>query len=106
MPAIRSLSLGVVALLAMSCQDIKPPIKKATIRPVKLYTVTAAQSNRVRSFPGTVVASDVADLSFRISGQLTFLVNREGQAVKQGQILARIDDRDAKKSTGRASGGF
>ena len=106
MPAIRSLSLGVVALLATSCQDIKPPIKKATIRPVKLYTVTAAQSNRVRSFPGTVVASDAADLSFRISGQLTFLVNREGQAVKQGQILARIDDRDAKNQLAERQAAF
>ena len=106
MHAIRSLSLGILALLVTSCQNIEPPIKKATIRPVKLYTVTAAQSNRVRSFPGTVVASDVADLSFRISGQLTFLVNREGQAVKRGQVLARIDDRDAKNQLAERQAAF
>ena len=106
MYAIRSLSLGVAAFLAASCQDVQPPIEKVAIRPVKLYTVTTAQSNRVRSFPGTVVASDVADLSFRISGQLTFLVNREGQAVKQGQVLARIDDRDAKNQLAERQAAF
>jgi len=63
---------------------------------VKLYEVSAAQSNRLRRFPGTVVASETADLSFRIPGQLTFLEDREAQEVKRGQILARIDDRDAK----------
>lgn len=106
MSVIHWLSFGVVALLVTSCQEIQPPIEKVTIRPVKLYTVTAGQSNRVRSFPGTVVASDVADLSFRISGELTFLVNREGQAVKRGQVLARIDDRDAKNQLAERQAAF
>jgi len=106
MHAIRSLSLGVLAFFVTSCQEVQPPIEKVTIRPVKLHTVAASQSHRVRSFPGTVVASDVADLSFRISGPLTFLVNREGQAVKRGQILARIDDRDAKNQLAERQAAF
>ncbi len=92
----RSLYLGFLVLAAAGCTDAERPITKATVRPVKLYEVSAAQSNRLRRFPGTVVASETADLSFRIPGQLTFLEDREAQEVKRGQILARIDDRDAK----------
>ena len=104
--AIRSMSLAVLAFCVTSCQDVEPPITKATVRPVKLHTVTASQANRVRSFPGTVVASEAADLSFRISGELTFLIDREGQAVKRGQILARIDDRDAKNQLAERQAAF
>ena len=52
------------------------------------------------------LATETADLSFRISGQLTFLEDREAQEVKRGQILARIDDRDAKNQLAERQAAF
>jgi len=36
-----------------------------------------------------------ADLAFRIGGRLTYIFVKEGDQVKQGQLLAKLDDRDA-----------
>lgn len=104
--AKRSLYLGLVVLIAAGCQNDERPITKATVRPVKLYEVPTAQSHRLRRFPGTVKASETADLSFRISGELTFLEDREAQEVKRGQILARIDNRDAKNQLAARQAAF
>jgi len=42
------------------------------------------------SYSGTVEATD-SNLSFQASGHVTEVFAREGQAVKQGQVLARLD---------------
>jgi RND family efflux transporter MFP subunit len=47
-----------------------------------------------RSFPGRVEASDQVDLSFRVDGPLIKLPVLEGDFVKRGQLVARIDPRD------------
>ncbi|MCD2452269.1 biotin/lipoyl-binding protein [Methylicorpusculum oleiharenae] len=44
--------------------------------------------------PGTVRASDRVDLAFQVSGPLIELPVKEGQPVKKGDLLARIDPRD------------
>lgn len=44
--------------------------------------------------PATVAATSRAELAFQVSGPLVELAVREGQQVKQGDLLARIDPRD------------
>lgn len=90
------LSLGVVALAA--CSEPTPALEKAETRPVKLFTITSPQDTTVRKFPGSVVASEAAELSFRVSGTLQELSDREGAAVSKGDILARLESNDAANS--------
>jgi RND family efflux transporter MFP subunit len=47
-----------------------------------------------RSFPGRVEATNQVDLAFRVGGPLIEFPVREGQFVRQGQLVARIDPRD------------
>ena len=44
-----------------------------------------------RVFPGEVRADQRAELSFRVSGPLVQLPVQEGQFVRKGELLARID---------------
>jgi RND family efflux transporter MFP subunit len=48
----------------------------------------------LRSFPGEVQASDVADMAFRVSGRIIELPANRGMEVKEGDLLARLDPAD------------
>lgn len=64
---------------------------------VKLTTVvkqTPARSNAVLTASGYVVAQRKASVSSKGTGVMTFLGVVEGDKVKEGQIIARLDDRD------------
>jgi RND family efflux transporter MFP subunit len=90
-------SLAIVAigvLVALSgCGRKEILEREPVVRAVKVMTVGGgiAQS---RSFPGRVEASDQVDLSFRVDGPLIKLPVLEGDFVKRGQLVARIDPRD------------
>ena len=47
-----------------------------------------------RQFPGVVDAIQKAEISFRVRGKLNTLPVKEGENVKQGQVIATLDPRD------------
>jgi len=64
-------------------------------RPVKIITVgSAGRSAGLTSLPGRVAAADELELSFRVGGPMVDLSAREGDVVKAGQELGRLDPRD------------
>ena len=82
-----------LALLLGACRQEETPEREPAARPVRLLEV-AAGGDASRSFPGRVMASNQVDLSFRVGGPLIELPVSEGELVRQGQLLARIDPRD------------
>ena len=86
--------LGIFPLTG--CRE--PVVEVEAIRPVK--TIVLDESNRYgsRVFPGTVRAEKRAMLSFRVSGPLVQLPALEGQEVRKGQLLAKIDPRDYERA--------
>ena len=75
-------------------------------RPVKMMTVGEAAQVTERSFPGTVRAAKRAELAFQVSGTLTRLPVGEGQEVREGDVLAQLDQRDFENSLRSAQGQF
>ncbi len=71
-------------------EEVPPPPS----RPVKIFTVEGIAGAAVRRFPGSVQASERADLSFRVAGQLQEILLREGDNARQGDLLARLDPTD------------
>jgi len=86
-------AVGVLVVLA-GCGRDEVVEKEPAIRPVKVMTVGGGNDDQVRSFPGQVEASDQVDLSFRVGGPLIEFPVLEGDFVKKGQTVARIDPRD------------
>lgn len=93
-PRILSISLALLALVA--CGDGRQAAPEPASRPVKVFVVEGSEVDAVRSFPGKVDASQRAELAFRVGGQLQELPVKEGDLVKKGQVLARLDPTDYK----------
>lgn len=68
--------------------------EKAVARPVKILTVGGPNSAEWREYPGTIKAAQTAEMAFEVPGRIIERPVKEGEAVKKGTVLARLDDRD------------
>jgi len=64
------------------------------IRKVRVEQITPSDSLIKRSWPGTIKEVCKADLAFRVAGPIKDISIREGDYVRKGQLIARIDPRD------------
>jgi multidrug efflux system membrane fusion protein len=91
--------------LFSACGKSEEPVKTVEpVRPVKLMKVSGSLAGETRRLPGTVRASDRADLSFQVPGTLIELPVKEGQKVKKGTLVARLDPRDYETNLRNAEG--
>jgi multidrug efflux system membrane fusion protein len=93
-----------LALLSACGQSEEPAKTVETIRPVKLMKVGGSLAGKTRKLPGTVRAADRVDLAFQVPGTLVELPVKEGQTVKKGTLVARIDPRDYETNLRNAEG--
>lgn len=88
--------LTVVSTLALvACSE--PQVVNANspeIRPVLLVQVRSGTPQQVRRFPGAVEATQSANLTFRVPGELIELSTRPGQAINAGEVIAKVDPTD------------
>jgi len=91
---LRTLFAGAVLTVLFACgggeQESSPP----PVRPVKIFEVEGISGDAVRRFPGSISASQRAELSFRVGGVLQKIEVKEGDRVKAGQVLASLDPTD------------
>lgn len=90
-------SFALALALVLSACDQKTADAPAPPRQVKIATVEAASPLSTRVFPARILAGDNTDIAFKRAGQLQTLDVREGEAVKQGQVLARLTNNDARQ---------
>lgn len=94
----KILSILISAAILAGCSTESAEVTAQVIRPVKLLEITDINTASMRTFPAKVAAAKQADLAFRVPGHLVEFSLVEGQSVKKGELLARIDDRDARNS--------
>ncbi|MDP2560666.1 efflux RND transporter periplasmic adaptor subunit [Psychrobium sp. 1_MG-2023] len=70
-------------------QDAQPPL-----RPVKTVVLESFDNAREYEFTAVVDAARKADLSFKVSGELSEFLVKQGDFVKQGQVIAKLNDTD------------
>ena len=75
----------------VGCQN-NTEIKQRKPLMVETFTVHKPIDTQYRNFKGTVVTPDLTPLSFRLGGELNEILVRNGQHVKQGELLAHLDD--------------
>ncbi len=86
--------VGVVLSLTIAGCGSGPVEEKPTARPVKILTIGAPDSTGWREYPGTIKGAQSADLAFEVSGRMIERPVKEGEMVRKGTVLARLDDRD------------
>jgi len=92
--SLKVAALAATLLLPLGCGSEEIQEAEPVARPVKLMTIGGLEGGVERTFPGRVSAGQQVDLAFRVGGPLIELSIDEGQAVKKGQVVARIDPRD------------
>jgi len=88
-------SLSILMLLlsttGLTGCDKKQEIEQTEeIRPVKTMLVSAPDLGGIRYFPGRVDADKRAELAFRVAGKVQELLVKEGDMVKQGDVVAKL----------------
>ena len=92
--AIRAGIISVITmgfLLGCSKQE---DVAVDIVRPVKLFKIESGHNKDIRRFPAQVYSAKESMISFRIPGELVELPVNNADDVKEGQLLARMDDRD------------
>ena len=90
---------GIVGLLAMvlvcSCGESKKQVTKKPVR-VKTHVVSPAFVDNAQTYVGIVEESEGTAVSFTGMGVVRRVLVREGQQVARGQLLAEMDDTQAR----------
>lgn len=97
---------GLVAWLAGTFQDKVAPGMvdlPATPSAGTAYTVTSVTEDMTETATGTINARDETSVSARILASIQAIPVRAGDAVKQGDILAQLDDREFKARAEQAN---
>lgn len=87
--------LILISMLVLTVGCARGTTEKEQIRSVKCDTVKTAGSRVAQSqFPGRVKAAMESNVAFRVAGQITGIHVAQGQYVRKGSVIARLDDRD------------
>jgi RND family efflux transporter, MFP subunit len=95
-PLLALATLPLLAACGGPAPQAEPP------RPVIAMPVQPAADSDSARFPGEVHARYEMPLSFRVPGQLVARLAHLGDAVKKGQVLARLDPADAARNEASA----
>lgn len=85
--------LATVGALAVGCGS-EPQPEQVIARPVKMVEIGFGGVSGFREYPGTVEAAERAELAFEVPGLIIEMPVVQGQWVRRGQMLARLDARN------------
>lgn len=88
-----------------ACQSQKENPTPATPRPVRVVQVKSLETID-RQYTGVAEATEFSVLAFKVSGTLTELNVEEGQKIKQGHLIARINPYDYQQQYNTAASNY
>ena len=103
---MKGILFGAAIILLVACPlggckgKIRPgeaEVKRPEVRGVTLATVSPSVVEAVYETSGTVRAGLTSSLASRVFGTVTKVYVKEGDAVRAGDMLVAIDDRDARQ---------
>ncbi len=92
----------LMPLWLIACGGQTPPPEPRVHEGLELQAIGTGPVPRYYSVPGSVIADERVQLSSRISGFIRRLAVREGDPVREGQVLVEIDPADVEGAVLRA----
>ena len=93
MMKLKYLLFLFISLAIMSCGE-KKQVKEKPLKPVKYSKIVSDQNTGMKTFNGISKSGAETKLSFRSNGLIVFLEVKNGERVKKGDILAKLDQKD------------
>lgn len=89
----QTILFATLLLLITSCGN-KTEKKSIQIKPIKYATIGFQEDTGTKTFNGTSQSGTETNLSFRANGLIILLDVKNGDRVKKGQLLAKLDQKD------------
>lgn len=89
---IAAVLAGPVAVVLSACSQNKPTTE--ALRPVRTIELRYGNATETNRYAGTVRARHEVDQAFRVGGKVTRRLIEVGQSVREGDVLAVLDDTD------------
>jgi RND family efflux transporter MFP subunit len=87
----KIIRISFLFLLSFGCKE--PEVKpKEIVRPIKILEVAGEGRTGRAEYPGRVAAADEVELAFEVQGRLIELNVKEGERIKKGTVVARLDN--------------
>lgn len=85
-------SISILLILgAISCSPKKEEITDIRSVPVTIQVIKYSEDIYQQEYIGTVEGENAVDISFQVNGNIEQLYAQEGQSVRKGQLLARLN---------------
>lgn len=88
------LLVALPTLLLVSCNEKDEPTTQKQPRPVKVVAIHEGGLPKIVEFPGRIEPVQKAWKAFEVTGRIIELPVKEGQEVRKGEVLAKLDSRD------------
>ena len=104
----RFLIVALSVFLLQACGEAPEPEVEEVVRPIKMMTLGGGVGSATLEYPGNISAAQSVELGFEVPGKIIELPITEGQEVREGDLLAKLDPadyeaaRDAAESNRRA----
>lgn len=104
---VTTLTLVTTLIAAVSCSsDDVDQTPQLTVRPVKMMTLSPAIDVQTSRYPATVSAGQFSELSFQANGLIEEIAVVDAQGVNEGDVIARLDQRDFQSQVDSARSQF
>ncbi len=90
---MRRPTIALLTLLVAACEQPVPEVVEV-VRPIKMLELAAGGLGQTLEYPATIGAAREAEIAFEVGELITELPVRDGQFVREGQLVARLDPRD------------
>jgi membrane fusion protein (multidrug efflux system) len=97
------IALLAAAVALSGCRPAKTADTDPTPVPIRVRRATAVERPDYVSASGSVEAAHSVDAAFQIAGRVARVYVEEGQAVRQGQLLAELDGTDYRHAVDAAT---
>ncbi len=90
-----TLVISITLIFLTSCgKRDGEQVRESAVRPVKLITLSGASDLQVASYPAVLDAAQLSELSFQVGGLIEDVAVVNSQKVQEGDVIARLDQRD------------
>ncbi len=98
--------MALTLVVLLGCSGGESEQESTIVRPAKLIEVEASRPVRTVRWPAIIEASSSAEVTFQVGGLIQELPVTSGQAVEEGELIARLEQRNLRNEVATAQAQF